>query len=135
MSYKLTTGWPQHVETGAFVNPETNAEYVAWIAAGNTPLPYVAPEQTPEQIREAKKAHRAEAVASIVVTTSTGKSFDGDELSQGRMSRAILVMQALSAPVTTWVLSDNTPTEVTLAEITEALALAGQEQSRLWVLA
>lgn len=98
-------------------------------------VPYVAPEQTPEQIREAKKAHRAEAVASIVVTTSTGKSFDGDELSQGRMSRAILVMQALSAPVTTWVLSDNTPTEVTLAEITEALALAGQEQSRLWVLA
>lgn len=84
------------------------------------------------QARNTAKAKRAEAVDSIVVTTSTGKVFDGDELSQGRMSRAILVMQALGAPVTTWVLHDNTPTEVTLAELTEALALAGQEQSKLW---
>ena len=41
--YKLTTGWPQHVESGAFVNPETNVEYLQWLAAGNTPDPYVPP--------------------------------------------------------------------------------------------
>ena len=41
--YKLTTGWPQHVESGAFVNPETNVEYLQWLAEGNTPEPYVAP--------------------------------------------------------------------------------------------
>lgn len=41
--YKLTTSWPQHVESGAFVNPDTNVEYLAWLAEGNTPEPYVAP--------------------------------------------------------------------------------------------
>lgn len=39
MTYKLTTGWPQHIESGAFVNPETNAEYLAWLSEGNTPEP------------------------------------------------------------------------------------------------
>lgn len=73
MSYKLTTGWPQHVETGAFVNPETNAEYVAWIAEGNTPLPYVAPPTpvptsiSPRQIRQAltRKGLRAAVEAAV----------------------------------------------------------------------
>lgn len=41
--YKLTSSWPQHIESGAFVNPETNVEYLAWLAEGNTPEPYVAP--------------------------------------------------------------------------------------------
>lgn len=44
--YKLTTSWPQHVESGAFVNPDTNVEYLQWLAEGNTPKPYV-PLPTP----------------------------------------------------------------------------------------
>ena len=39
MTYKLTQSWPQNLETGAFVNPETNPEYLAWLAEGNAPEP------------------------------------------------------------------------------------------------
>lgn len=50
MTYKLTSGWPQHVESGAFVNPETNPDYLEWLAAGNTPEPAdFPPPETPEQ--------------------------------------------------------------------------------------
>jgi hypothetical protein len=39
MSYKYTVGWPLHIESGNFVNPETNSDYIAWLAEGNTPEP------------------------------------------------------------------------------------------------
>lgn len=39
MAYKLTQGWPQRLSDGAFVNPQTNADYLAWLAEGNTPEP------------------------------------------------------------------------------------------------
>jgi len=39
MTYKLTSGWPQHIESGSFVNPDSNPDYLAWLAAGNTPEP------------------------------------------------------------------------------------------------
>ena len=39
MTYKLTSGWPKHIESGTCVNPENNAEYLAWVAEGNTPEP------------------------------------------------------------------------------------------------
>ena len=37
--YKLTNGWPQHIDSGAFVNPDSHPDYLAWLAAGNTPEP------------------------------------------------------------------------------------------------
>ena len=43
MAYKLTQGWPQRLSDGAFVNPDTNPEYLAWLAEGNTPEPADAP--------------------------------------------------------------------------------------------
>lgn len=88
----------------------------------------------PNLARELAKSTRQAAVDRIRVTTSSGKVFDGDEVSQGRMVRAIVAMQAIGAPDIVWVLADNTPTTVTPAELAEALALAGLEQSRLWVL-
>ena len=90
--------------------------------------------QAGQRARAAAKTARAAAVDAIVVTTASGKAFDGDETSQGRMSRAIVGMQAAGAPTITWTLADNAVAEVTLAELTEALILAGQEQARLWVL-
>jgi len=91
-------------------------------------------QPTPEQIREAAKAARAAAVGNIKVTTAAGNTFDGDETSQTRMSRAILVLSTGFAATVPWVLADNTVIQATAAELTEALALTGAEQARLWVL-
>lgn len=84
---------------------------------------------------EQKKATREEAVSRIRVTTASGKAFDGDETSQTRMARAVVALQAAGQAETLWVLADNTPATVTLDELAEALALAGAEQTRLWVAA
>ena len=89
---------------------------------------------TPEQLREAAKAARTLAVENIKVTTAAGHTFDGDETSQARMSRAILVLSTGAAASVPWVLADNTVIQASAAELTEALALAGAEQARLWVL-
>lgn len=87
-----------------------------------------------QKTREELKAERNAKVAAIVVTTSTGKAFNGDETSQTRMARAIVGMQAANATTIRWVLADNTDTEVTLAELSEALVLAGQAQAAIWIL-
>ena len=84
--------------------------------------------------REQAKAQRQAAVDAIKVTTQAGNTFDGDETSQTRMTRAVLAMQATGTPSVTWVLADNTVIQATVPELTEALALAGAEQARLWVI-
>lgn len=89
---------------------------------------------TAEVIRRVKKELRTGRVASIVVTTTSGKVFNGDEASQSRMARAIVGMQAANATTITWTLADNTVVNVTLVELTEAMILAGQQQSQLWPL-
>ena len=95
---------------------------------------YDASAPTPDELREAAKAARAAAVDNIKVTTAAGHTFDGDETSQTRMSRAILVLSTGAAPSVPWVLADNTVIQADIAELTEALALSGAEQARLWVL-
>lgn len=82
------------------------------------------------RIQEAKSLRQAE-VDAIVVTTTSGKSFDGDEKSQDRMSRAINALNNLEQ--TLWVLSDNSPTLVSREELQEALRLAGAAQTAIWV--
>lgn len=81
-------------------------------------------------IQEAKALRQAE-VDALVVTTASGKAFDGDEQSQDRMSRAINALNP--AEETTWVLSDNTPTLVSREELQEALRLSGAAQTAIWV--
>ena len=84
--------------------------------------------------REQWKEQRADAVSRIVVTTEAGNAFDGDEVSQGRMARAILGLQAAGAGATVgWVLANNTVIQVTALELIEALTRAGSAQSTLWV--
>jgi len=53
MNYRLTQGWPQHIESGAFVDPDTNPAYLAWLEEGNTPEPVEAP--APALLIDAKK--------------------------------------------------------------------------------
>ncbi len=80
------------------------------------------------------KLRRAEQVASIKVTTRAGHIFDGDEESQGRMARSILVLQTVPGSTVTWIMADNSVYEVDIAELTEALFLSATEQHRLWIL-
>ena len=83
-----------------------------------------------QRVQAAKTLRQAE-VNAIVITTASGKDFDGDEQSQDRMSRAINAMNTLET--TLWVLSDNTPTMVSREELQEALRLAGAAQTAIWV--
>lgn len=92
------------------------------------------PGYEPPTEREIAKAARAAAVEAITVTTAAGHTFDGDETSQARMSRAILVLSTGFANEVSWVLADNSVIQADAAELTEALALAGQAQSALWTL-
>lgn len=93
------------------------------------------PPKTAEQLREEWKASRAAAVEAIDVTTAAGNTFDGDEVSQGRMARAILALNAAAQGTTVnWILADNSVIDATAAELAEALALAGGAQAALWVL-
>lgn len=107
---------------------------IGWLWNGATLSAPPVPEKTPEKLREAAKAARAIAVDNIKVTTQAGNTFDGDEAAQTRMARAVLVLSTGAALSVPWVLADNTVVEVDAAELTEALALAGAEQARLWVL-
>lgn len=102
-------------------------EYSAVMAAENA-------VRMEAQKRQAFKDSRQAAVDAIKVTTTAGNTFDGDETSQTRMSRAILVLSTGFAPSVPWVLADNTVIQADIAELTEALARAGQAQAALWVI-
>lgn len=78
------------------------------------------------------KASRTEAVANIKVIVD-GMEFDGDETSQTRMARAISVMD--DAGTKLWVLANDEPAMVTKAQFVQALRLAGEAQTSLWVYA
>lgn len=95
-----------------------------------------APEVPEEVALSNAKAERAKAVAAITVVVD-GMTFDGDETAQGRMARAITMFQASSLPedtTTAWVLADNTVAQVTVAQLAQALLLAGQKQTELWTV-
>jgi hypothetical protein len=80
------------------------------------------------------KESRTLAVSQIIVTTASGRRFDGGEVSQDRMGRAILGLQA--GETQPWILADNQPGElpvdVTKEEFLEALRLAGKAQTAVW---
>ena len=77
------------------------------------------------------KASRALIVSQIKVTVSAGKVFDGDEISQSRMARAIVASEPLET--VPWVLADSiSATVVTREELKEALRLAGDAQTAVW---
>lgn len=92
---------------------------------------------TEEELLEQAKSERAEAVSKIIVEVD-GMKFDGDETAQTRMGRTISAALALGVDINTekriWVLADNTVAEPTIAQLAEALRLAGDEQTRLWTV-
>lgn len=76
------------------------------------------------------KAARYDLVKSIVVTTLSGKQFNGDEDAQNRMARAIASLD--DGETTMWVLADNAVVLIGRGELREALRLAGAEMTRIW---
>lgn len=137
----LWTPQPESTPTTYYVQDgvEQNADgfwVMQWAAVSRTEeeIDTAAAQQAAMQRMTAKEA-RELAVAAIKVTTAAGNTFDGDEISQGRMARAIIALSgtpAVSSVV--WVLADNSVINATVAELTEALALAGQAQADLWVI-
>jgi hypothetical protein len=98
------------------------------ILTATIPVPYV------PTARDMAKQERAAAVSEIKVTTAAGNTFDGDETSQDRMTRAIVALQATGALTVTWVLADNTVIQASVDELVEALALSGAAQAAVWVI-
>ena len=98
------------------------------------------PMTTEEQAKadlDAAKAERATQVGRLTVTVD-GMVFDADETSQNRMSRVVSGAQALGVDMNTttqiWVLADNTVATPTVAQLAQALKLAGEAQTALWTI-
>lgn len=87
-----------------------------------------------EEARNVAKADRQEQTRNIRVTTATGNVFQGDEVSQGRMTH---VLQAYAAELpdgtVEWILADNTVATVTMSELDEALRLSVDAQNAIWM--
>ena len=81
-------------------------------------------------MQEAKDARQAE-VQALTVATASGRTFDGNEDAQNRMSRACTALNPQEE--TLWVLADNTPAMISREELQEALRLAGAAQTAIWV--
>ena len=79
--------------------------------------------------REALKRARKKLVEAIIVEVD-GLVFDGDELSQTRMTRAIMVMD--DEETLPWTLKNNEITLVTRETLKVVLKEAGFKQSALW---
>ena len=92
-------------------------------------IPGPTPEELEAQELAKAKEQRAEAVEKITVEVD-GMVFDGDEVSQERMSRSIVALD--DGETIIWVLHDNSIANVTKEQLKMALRLAGQKQTELW---
>ena len=89
------------------------------------------PELTEEERLSVRKLARSRAVNAIIVEVD-GMKFDGDEVAQGRMARALKVAELNNMDKTAWVLADNTVVEVRKKQLEEALSKAMLAQGELW---
>lgn len=121
-----------------YKNPNTNEVFAyesdgsqdEYIKADLTPMTdeeVIAHLAPPEPLQPT----RQELLDAITVTTQSGKVFDGDELSQTRMARALQIAAYTNQTDTIWKLHDNTVELVTIDELQEALALAMIEVGKI----
>ena len=113
--------------------PHGRAIYASAIAGDFGQIaPYTPRVRTPHEIRDAKRAERANTVRALTVTTSSGKVFNADEESQNRMVRVLKVADLTGQTSCAWVLADDTVATITKAELEEALSLAVQAMGAIW---
>ena len=113
---------------------DTSTEYMTALGMDEQTQAAVLAQLEFEELMDtaAAKIARDAAVAKIKVTVN-GKVFDGDEVSQSRLTRAITAAEAQGIATQSWKLADNTWVDVTVVELKQALAAAFQAQSALWV--
>lgn len=78
-----------------------------------------------------KKAEKVEQLSTLVVTTSQGNTFDGNETARLNMVSAIQSAELLGQISSNWKLADNTVKEISLNELKEALALSIQKVGKI----
>lgn len=88
------------------------------------------PPKTQEQLLNEWKASRQLAVDNIEVLHN-GVIYQGDEISQTRISRAMSVMTDTDV-FDGWIAKDNTPHSLTKADFAAILKDAGIQQSLIW---
>ncbi len=76
------------------------------------------------------KTKRQTAVENIEVVYY-GATFQGDEISQGRMSRAIIALPDDETTIE-WIAKNNNAVNLTRVELKAILADAGNQQSAIW---
>lgn len=96
-------------------------------------VPEMPPDVAAAKALEEAKEERAEEVGSIKVTVD-GMTFDGDEVAQQRLARAIMVAEITGMNETQWVMADNTVHTITVAQAKEALSKAMLQMGELWTV-
>ena len=80
-------------------------------------------------IKQQEKEHRNNLVSSIEIVYD-GVVYQGDEVSQGRMSRVISSM--LDTDTIMWKAKDNSKVKLTKIDLTQILRLSTIEQTKVW---
>lgn len=124
----------KHYLHAGIAHTDTSAEYMAELGIDADTRAAILSQidfETAQDAVAAKKLRNA-AVAAIKVTVN-GKLFDGDEVAQGRMARAVAAAESAGINTYQWKLADNSVAAVSMDELKQALALAFQSQSDMWV--
>jgi len=79
-----------------------------------------------QQVIDDAKQAKVEALATLVITTSFGNTFDGNETARNNMLSAIQASTFTGTTTANWRMANNTVVSVTLDELKEALTLAIQ---------
>lgn len=120
---------------GYYGSPKEMKEYGDLPEGCSFDRPPMTAEEQAQADLDLAKATRATKVGALTVTVD-GMVFDADETSQNRMSRVVSGAQALGVDLNTttqiWVLADNTVATPTVAQLAQALKLAGEAQTALW---